>query len=196
MAAPALTGGHAEVRNRVVAMLAATLPGLLPDAPLTPRFIGSGDELPDRDELWPCVLVTTTRATGGLDIGDGLRAWTYELSVVVAVRTPKRVATLAADHRDALLLAVRTALLTRPALGGDMQARVVVNRALPEETSAVSPETKERWAATGRIKFPVQTVEPVGAGLPGPPAVAAVDLAVEGHDANYRFVELHPTAHP
>lgn len=157
--------------------------------PLDPKLTAASDILPEGDDQWPCVLVSSTKMTRRTSKAADAVATSeflgrYAVTVTVACRAVKeRDPDSAATGRDRMLQAVRWLLLTAPGL--DAASTCLFNDAnqpMVEETDPVAVDAKGRPVALGRITFAVQHAETV----PDPASVvtdsASVSLSVTDAD--------------
>lgn len=177
-----MTGGHEQVKDLLVEHLADDLGPWLTvvrgddDWPLDPKMVAASDILPEGDDGWPCVLVSSTRMVKRTSVSStvtpvGAHVARYTVTITVACRAVKeRDADSAAAGRDRLLQAVRWLLLTSPGLGADATCLLAD---LEEQTDPVAVDAKGRPVALGRSTFTVQAVETV----PDLGAVAVADSA-------------------
>lgn len=178
-----MSGGHEQVKDLLVEHLADDLGPWLTvvrgddDWPLDPKMVAASDILPEGDDAWPCVLVSSTRMVKRTSMSAtptpvGHHIARYTTTVTVACRAVKeRDADSAAAGRDRLLLAVRWLLMTAPGLGSDATCLL---SDLEEVTDPVAVDAKGRPVALGRATFVVQATETV----PDLGAIEVVDAAV------------------
>lgn len=186
-----MTGGHEQVKDLLVQHLADDLGPWLTvvrgddDWPLDPKMVAASDILPEGDDGWPCVLVSSTRMVKRTSLAStttpvGGHVARYTVTITVACRAVKeRDADSAAAGRDRLLLAVRWLLMTSPGLGPDATCLL---SDLEEVTDPVAVDAKGRPVALGRATFTVQAVETVP-DLAEYGTVDQIDLAVTVTDA-------------
>lgn len=163
-----MSGGHEHVKAVLVDHLADNLPAWLTVIrdgdtwPLDPKLVAASDILPDKDEQWPCVLVTSTsmnRRMAADTVATGEFIGRYDVTVTVGARGVKeRDADEAAAGRDRLLLAVRNLFLASPGLDEDTTCLL---SGLTEETGAVAVDVKGRPVAIGSVSLQVQYVETI-----------------------------------
>lgn len=146
--------GHEAVKAALVEYLADGLPDWVTqvEGP-TVKVVAASDILPDKDEGFPCVLVSSTRAER---VTAGAEDFVVRYDVSVTVAAKATTADLAAQARDRLLLAVRWLLLASPGVGESAQA---LTAGLTEDTGAVAVDAKGRPTALGSVSFGVQVAE-------------------------------------
>lgn len=183
-----MSGGHEQVKDLLVQHLADDLGPWLTvvrgddDWPLDPKMVAASDILPEGDDAWPCVLVSSTRMVKRTSVSAtptpvGAHVARYTVTVTTACRAVKeRDADSAAAGRDRLLLAVRWLLMTAPGLG---ETATCLLSDLEEVTDPVAVDAKGRPVALGRATFTVQATETV----PDLGAYGAADLATVVIDA-------------
>lgn len=183
--------GHEAVKAALVEHLTALLPTWLAAVrdgdtwPPDPRLIAASDILPDKDEQWPCVLVSSTSMTRALSDGAETLVGDYGVQVSVAARAKReRDVESAAVARDRMLAAVRWLVLSHPGVTAHMQ---VLGATLTEETDPVGLDLKGRPAAVGAASFTVRFAETiptipdsiVGTVTDADVTVSAVDAATD-----------------
>lgn len=174
--------GHEQVKAALVEHLSDNLPAWLTIVrdgatwPLDPKLVDASDILPEGDDPWPCVLVSSTKMTRRFSAeatATGEFVGVYDVTVTVAVRGVKeRDVDATAAGRDRLTDAVRYLLLASPGMGEQTRA---LTADLTTETDPVAVDAKGRPVGLGRVAFQVQHVETI----PDPAAVTADSADVE-----------------
>lgn len=156
-------GGHEAVKAAVVAHLATGLPAWVARVqdsglPADVKHVAASDILPDKDTLWPCVLVASTAMARKHSIeaasDEPVIVGVYDVTVTVAHKHTDPDA--AALGRDRLLLAARSLFLADPGLGDFTAAHL---SGLQEVTNAVAVDLKTRPVAMGSLSFQVAHAE-------------------------------------
>ena len=159
--------GHEYPRQLVQEMLEAQVPGRLnrirtdldTDWPANPKAYLLADQLPLKEEQYPCVLVTSTTAGPDTAIQAGLGEFIYEyaLTIGVAVVSSRHGGeTVASVGRDRILLAVREALMLNANLAPDC---FLVVRNLSEQTGAAVETMQSKPMSLGNITLAVRVIE-------------------------------------
>ena len=176
--------GHEYPRQLVREMLEQQVPARLEllravletDWPANPRAYLLADQLPLKEEQYPCVLVTSTTAAPDIAIQAGLGEFIYEyaLTIGVAVVSSRHGGeTVASVGRDRILLAVREALMLNANLAPDC---FLVVRNLSEQTGAAVETMQSKSMSLGNITLAVRVIETLEDPLlteAGTPAVVA-----------------------
>lgn len=127
--------------------------------PPDPKSYLLADELPMKEEKYPTVLITSTRAAVDSNIGAGLGETIYEYAVTIGcavVADRHGGETKSSLGRDRILLAIREALLLNAQLAPDAFAVV---RAVTEETGAAVETMQGKAMSLGNITFAVRVIE-------------------------------------
>jgi hypothetical protein len=170
--------GHEFPRSLLLSMLMQTVPGRLdaikaqltsdPTDPITwpptPTAWLLADRLPQREDFYPAVLVSSTMGRleaavqaglGPTGVGDFV--FRYDLTVGVAVVATRHGGENEASvGRDRLLLACREAVMLHPKL--DDNARVII-RGLSETTGAAVEDLQTRAMSLGNLSISVEVTE-------------------------------------
>lgn len=165
--------GHEYPRQLLAEMLAVQVPLRLDviraaltedlEEPVTwppdPKAYLLADELPLKEEKYPAVLITSSRAAVDSNIQAGLGEFIYEYAITVGcavVADRHGGETKSSLGRDRILLAIREALLLNAQLATDCFAVV---RAVTEETGAAVETMQGKAMSLGNITFAVRVIE-------------------------------------
>lgn len=159
--------GHEYPRQLVQAMLEEQVPirlellrtALDTDWPANPKAYLLADQLPLKEEQYPCVLVTSTTARPDTAIQAGLGEFIYEYALTIGVSVVASRhggETVASIGRDRILLAVREALMLNANLASDC---FLVVRNLDEQTGAAVETMQSKPMSLGNITLAVRVIE-------------------------------------
>ena len=165
--------GHEYPRELIKAMLTTQVPLRLealrarlttdPEAPVewpvNPNSYQLADQLPMKEEQFPCVLISSTEATRNAHLQPGLgeTVFDYTMTVTVAVTSSRHGGDEEASvGRDRIMLAVREALMLNADLADDAYSIV---RDIKEQTGAPAENLQSKPLALGNLGFSVRVVE-------------------------------------
>lgn len=170
--------GHEYPRALLLSMLMQEVPGRLDGIkaglttdeenpvtwPPTPNGWLLADRLPQREDYYPAVIVSSTQGRldqavqGGLGTdGAGQFIWRYDLTIGVAVVATRHGGDDEASvGRDRILLACREAVMLNPKLSDNCR---LILRGLSETTGAALEDLQSRALALGNLSVGVEVIE-------------------------------------
>lgn len=147
---------HVPQRLDLIRSAATVEPELWPP---DPKAYLLADQLPMKEEQYPCVLIASTTAGVDTPVQAGLGEFIYEytLTVSCAVVSGRHGGeTQSSIGRDRILLAIREALLLNSQLATDCFAVV---RSANEQTGAAVENLQSKPMSLGSITFAVRVIE-------------------------------------
>jgi hypothetical protein len=191
--------GHEYPRALLLSMLMQEVPGRLdaikarltadPEAPVTwpptPNGWLLADRLPQREDYYPAVIVSSTQGRldqavqSGLGVsGEGDFIWRYDLTIGVAVIATRHGGDDEASiGRDRILLACREAVMLNPKLSDSCR---LILRGLSETTGAAVEDLQSRAMALGNLSVGVEVTETLTDQLG---VVTESSTSITAHDA-------------
>lgn len=170
--------GHEYPRALLLSMLMQQVPGRLdaikaaltsdPEAPVTwpptPNGWLLADRLPQREDYYPAVIVSSTQGRLDAAVQSGLGTdgagdfiWRYDLTIGVAVVASRHGGDDEASvGRDRLMLACREAVMLNPKLADNCR---LILRGLSETTGAALEDLQSRALALGNLSVGVEVTE-------------------------------------
>lgn len=170
--------GHEYPRALLLSMLMQEVPGRLAAIkaglttdeenpvtwPPTPNGWLLADRLPQREDYYPAVIVSSTQGRldqavqAGLGVdGEGAFIWRYDLTIGVAVVATRHGGDDEASvGRDRILLACREAVMLNPKLSENCR---LILRGMSETTGAALEDLQSRAMALGNLAVGVEVTE-------------------------------------